>query len=65
MNIYDFAGNVFEWTLEKTSNQNRLCVDRGSSYNYSGATGPAYCRSDDTTITNSHSIGFRSIFYAN
>ena len=29
MNIYDIAGNVYEWTLEKTSNTSNPCANRG------------------------------------
>ena len=35
MNIYDFAGNEFEWTLEKTTfYYDGPCVPRGGSYIY-------------------------------
>ena len=37
MNIYDLAGNVAEWTLEKNSRTNySSCVHRGSYYGSSG-----------------------------
>ena len=29
MNIYDFAGNAWEWTLEKTSSTSSPCAVRG------------------------------------
>ena len=32
MNIYDFAGNEYEWTLEKTSDSSGPCASRGGSY---------------------------------
>ena len=44
MNIYDFAGNEFEWTLEKTTNTNSPCCNRGGSYNRYGFDYPASYR---------------------
>ena len=32
MNIYDIAGNVYEWTLEKTSNISSPCAYRGGYF---------------------------------
>lgn len=32
VNIYDFAGNEWEWTLEKTSSMNNVCARRGGNY---------------------------------
>ena len=37
-NIYDMAGNVWEWTTEAYSTYNRVC--RGGSYNNNGSGGP-------------------------
>ncbi len=31
-NIYDLAGNVSEWTLERTSDTNIPCAKRGNSF---------------------------------
>ena len=44
MNIYDIAGNVWEWTLEKTSNASSPCALRGGSYNNFGSYLPAAYR---------------------
>ena len=65
MNIYDFAGNEWEWILEKSSFSNYPCADRGGDcYNY-GSYRPASYRSNDNT-TNAYSIiGFRPALYAN
>ena len=41
-NIYDLAGNVFEWTMESYNTYNR--VYRGGSYNFSGSEGPSSSR---------------------
>ena len=32
LNIYDFAGNETEWTLERYSDANYPCVDRGGTF---------------------------------
>ena len=65
MNIYDFAGNEWEWTLEKTSDSAYPCADRGGNCNYTGSYGPASYRSyNDTTYSNSY-VGFRPTLYVN
>ncbi len=63
MNIYDFAGNEWEWTLEKSSDTSKPCAVRGGSFNHKGIECPAAYRSLDET-TNSHSnVGIRSTLY--
>ena len=66
MNIYDFAGNEWEWTLEHaTSDRGIPCANRGGNYSGSGSNYPAaYLNYSGTTIA-SNSIGFRSALYAN
>ena len=59
MNIYDLAGNVYEWTLEYTDNASRPCAGRGGSYDNDGSYDPAYIRSNNRTTTGYGSIGFR------
>ena len=49
-NIFDLAGNVFEWTMEADFSTSR--VDRGGGYRYSGSSGPASHR-DSTDPTDS------------
>ena len=49
MNIYDIAGNVYEWTLENTSNTNVPCASRGGFYNNTGSNNPAASRGNDST----------------
>ena len=64
MNIYDLAGNAYEWTLEHaTSDSNRPCTRRGSSYVLSGNKNPASYISDDRTTNNDSGLGFRTTFY--
>ena len=65
MNIYDFAGNEWEWTLEKTSDSNRPCARRGGSYNGTGSFGPASTRISDYTANAFDGIGFRPALYVN
>ena len=56
MNIYDIAGNVIEWTLEKPSNTYVPCAVRGGSCSYTGSLGPAASRGNDRT--DSSGVGF-------
>ena len=62
-NIYDIAGNVWEWTYEKTSNANKPCVCKGGSYNYVGSDYPASYRSSDPTSLIGNHVGFRVSLY--
>ena len=59
MNIYDIAGNVWEWTLEKTSNTYNPCANRGGCFSVAGSGIPAANRSYDSTGYSYFSIGFR------
>ena len=59
MNIYDIAGNVWEWTLEKTSNIDYPCALRGGSFYHTGSSVPAIGRSYDSTDDSDGYIGFR------
>ena len=64
MNIYDFAGNEWEWTLEHAiSNDNNLCAFRGGSY-YNLGNGDSAAHRYNYNISESYSIiGFQTIFY--
>ena len=65
MNIYDFAGNEWEWTLERTSISSNPCAIRGGNYSDIGSDYPAsYHGYNGTTGANSN-IGFRTTLYAN
>ena len=66
MNIYDFAGNEWEWTLEyATSVSNNPCVNRGGEYYFTGSKYPASNRNDIFITYSIESIGFRTTLYVN
>ena len=62
-NIYDLAGNVFEWTLERTSRTNGPCAYRGGSYDNVGSGYPASYRSVYRPTDSVGDIGFRCSLY--
>ena len=64
MNIYDFAGNEYEWTLEHaTSYSNYPCASRGGFYVVTGSNSPASSRDNNSTTNSDNLIGFRSALY--
>ena len=63
MNIYDFAGNEWEWTLEKTSIPDVPCAYRGGSYYDYGSNSSASYRDYGFTTDSYDNIGFRSALY--
>ena len=66
MNIYDFAGNEYEWTLEHaTSNSFYPCAYRGGNYGNAGSNYPASSRNGYSTTGVNGSIGFRPALYVN
>ncbi|MBR3696902.1 MAG: hypothetical protein IKM97_01310 [Clostridia bacterium] len=63
-NIFDFAGNVNEWTLETSSSVDTPCVTRGSGWSSSGVLQPASIRFSGYAQNKSlASIGFRVSLY--
>ncbi len=62
-NIYDLAGNVWEWTLEFSSNSSAPGVHRGGALNYNGNGAPASYRDLGNTLYSSNSVGFRVVIY--
>ena len=65
MNIYNFASNESEWTLEKTSNSYNPCAGRGGSYGNTGSGYPASYRFGSYTTNSIDIIGFRPALYVN
>ena len=66
MNIYDFAGNEREWTLEQANSyQDSPCAIRGSYYNVEGTNNPTSYRSSTNINVSSVSISFRTTLYKN
>ena len=67
MNIYDLAGNVYEWTLEKSTYADAPCAGRGGFYYSVGSVNPASNRFfDSTSISDSYFLdysGFRPALY--
>ena len=56
-NIYDIAGNVSEWTLEKAVSYYDLCASRGGDYRDAGSDGPVASRYTFSAAVDR--IGFR------
>ena len=63
MNIYDFAGNQWEWTLEKTNDTSNSCSCRGGNYYRFGYSVPAFNRGYGNVTFNDASIGLRASLY--
>ena len=60
-NIYDMAGNVYEWTMEAYDTDNRVC--RGGDYDISGDHYPASNRNYLNPDYSFNNIGFRVTLY--
>lgn len=60
-NIYDMAGNVFEWTMEAVGVSRRAI--RGGDYNDIGSDSPASMRDSFGPVARVDYIGFRSALY--
>ena len=63
MNIYDFAGNEDEWTLEKASYASYPCALRGGYFGDYSSDGPVSARGSYDTTVSSNYLGFRSTLY--
>lgn len=63
LNIYDFAGNVKEWTLEYTANTENASCTRGGCFN--SGKGQKYCssRSQENIDEKTQYTGFRVALY--
>ena len=62
-NIYDLAGNCWEWTTESSSSSYR--VRRGGGYDINGFDTPAYSRDDFSAAYSFSYLSFRSALYVN
>lgn len=60
-NIYDLAGNVYDWTMEANSSNRRVL--RGGYYDYSGGSYPARGRNYRYPTDSSYSYGCRGALY--
>ena len=63
MNIYDLAGNVWEWTLEQSTDTDIPCAGSGGDCTYSGSRYPASGRSSNSTSSSYDRVGFRPALY--
>ena len=63
MNIYDLAGNVFEFTLEKSIYTEYPCTNRGGSYTDDGTTYSVTFHNGVDILYNGASFGFRASLY--
>ena len=63
MNIYDLAGNLWEWTLEKSTDTVIPCASRGGGFNSNGSNIPASARRSISTSSSGGDIGFRPALY--
>lgn len=62
-NIFDLAGNVWEWTLEYSSTTNTPCIIRGGSYDSTSAESNANYRNNGNATFSYYSVGFRVTIY--
>lgn len=60
-NIYDLAGNCYEWTQENLSTDDRSC--RGGFFENTGANVPASDRGGNNITTTNNTVSSRAILY--
>ncbi|MCI8384771.1 MAG: formylglycine-generating enzyme family protein, partial [Clostridia bacterium] len=59
LGIYDLAGNVLEWTLEKTTFTSVPCAYRGGSNGFNASNRPSAYRSNSQTTSAGIAVGLR------
>lgn len=57
LNIYDFAGNEYEWTLEKAVSGNSLCTARGGYYRGQSISNASNRTHNGDSSNNNHNSG--------
>ena len=62
MNIYDFAGNEYEWTLEKSASSSNPCSRRGGCFELLSSYSASYRNNINTTVSD-YNTGFRASLY--
>ena len=62
-NIFDLAGNVWEWTLEYSSKESTPCTIRGGSYDSTSTENNANYRNNGNPTFSYYSVGFRVTIY--
>ena len=65
MNIYDLAGNEWEWTLEKTSNDIYPCSHRGGSFYDLGSSRAVSYRDYNGVTYSGNAVSFRPVLCMN
>ena len=63
LNIYDLAGNVFEFTLEQTTDGSNPCTIRGGYSGISGSVFSAYSHQYKAINGSAENCGFRTTLY--
>ena len=63
LNIYDLAGNEYEWTLEKSVDTRAPNIYRGGFYNFFGSSYPASNRNTSSTSRSNDEISFRTALW--
>ena len=63
LNIYDLAGNQFEWTLEYSNDNTYKSVSRGGRYSNKGDEFAADSRVNNDSTRSTDDFGFRVVLY--
>ena len=63
LGIYDLAGNIWEWTLEYSTDTNYPCVYRGGVFDYESFTFPVVEYSSRSISDSLNTTGFRSVLW--